>query len=133
MAVPGSILPLWSILGSASWSSVVLTLRFFTNFLSDSIFKKREYFSIFIEIIAFLFTSVMELSSALSFLDFFLPVRNSDSASFGQFSSAVSSEFSQMSLSLIFWVLICKSILCRTPVNCLCLPRYSHSPLHHSN
>lgn len=42
-----------------------LALRFFTKFLSYSIFEKRGYLSIFIEIISFLFTSVKEPSSAL--------------------------------------------------------------------
>lgn len=42
-----------------------LALRFFRDFLIDRIFETRECFSIFIEIISFLFTAVMELSSAL--------------------------------------------------------------------
>lgn len=49
------------------------------------------------------------------------------------FISSVSSASSQMPLSFICWFLICKSIPSRTPVNCLCLPRCSHGPLHHSN
>lgn len=137
IAAPGWALPPWNILRSASWSSVVLALRFLTDFIRDSIFQKRGYLSKFIEIITFLSASIVEPSSDLSFLAFaplwvilFLSLLGCSRKSF---SSTVSSEFSQMSLSFICWFLICKSIPSRTPVNCLCLPRYSHGPLHHSN
>lgn len=137
VVVPKWALPSWNILGSASWSNVILSLSFLTDFIHYSSFKRRGYLSRFIEIIIFLSTSVTEPSSDLSFLAFaplwgilFLPVL---SCSRRSFTSAVSSKFLQVSLAFICWFLICKSIPTRTPVNCLCLPRYWHGPLHHSN
>lgn len=85
-----------------------LALRFFTNFLCDSIFEKRGYLSI-CKLFPF-FLPQLRNQAQPSFLILFPSVRNPDSASFGQFSSSVSSEFSQMSLSLICWFFICKSI-----------------------
>lgn len=82
-------------------------------------------------------SSVVEATSDLSFHGFTPPKRNTVSVSLGLFQEkfCLCSHFSILtkSFSFVWQLLIYKSIPSRTPMNCPCLPRYSHGPLHHSN